>query len=499
MAQKQILEQTQTQQQVQTLTPQQLLVVRLLELPVSDLEQRVRNEVDENPALEPVPADGEGYDDGSSTDDSTADGMQDTSEDYHSQEQYDADERANYANDDDTPDYLLNAGNTQPAETRPMTPGQGESFYDRLTAQMGEYDLTEKQRAIMEYLIGSLDSDGLLRKPVETLADELAIYHNVDATTDEINACIATLQTFEPAGIAARSLQECLLLQLRDPDYRSPLKDLEQKILTDSFDDFTHKRTARLAERYDKTEEEIRAVFDDLRRLNPRPGSALDDTVGQNQQQVVPDFIVTDDGNGNFDVRLNRGEVPQLRVSRSFRDSLDEYNRNRHGMSKSQREAFLYTRGRVEAAQNFINALEQRRQTLLRTMRTIVDLQRPFFTEGDETLLQPMILQDVADKVGVDISTISRVSNSKYVETVFGVYPLKFFFNNRFTTADGKEVSQVKVKSMLRELIDGEDRRHPYSDEALVAMLGKKGYDVARRTVAKYRAQMGIPVARMRK
>lgn len=498
MAQRQILEQTQTQQQVQTLTPQQLLVVRLLELPVADLEQRVKNEVDENPALEPVPADGTDYDsDGEAQD--AAENDFGTPEDYGGQDSYNADERANYASDDDTPDYLLNAPQNRQEETRPMTPGQGESFYDRLMAQMGEYDLTDKQREIMEYLIGSLDSDGLLRKSSDTLSDELAIYHNVDATPDEIDACIRTLQTFEPTGIAARSLQECLLLQLRDPDYRSPQKELEQKILTDSFDDFTHKRTARLAERYGKTEEEIRAVFDDLRRLNPRPGSALDDTVGQNQQQVVPDFIVTDDGNGHFDVRLNQGDVPQLRVSRSFRDTLDEYNRNRHGMTRQQREAFLYTKQRVDAAQNFISAIEQRRQTLLRTMRTIVDLQRPFFQEGDETLLRPMILRDVADKVGVDISTISRVSNSKYVETAFGVYPLKFFFNNRFTTADGEEVSKVKVKSLLRELIEGEDRAHPLSDEALVALLREKGYDLARRTVAKYRGQMGIPVARMRK
>jgi RNA polymerase sigma-54 factor len=501
MPQKQILEQTQTQTQVQTLTPQQLLAVRLLELPVADLENRVKNEIDENPALEPASGEEEGSDVALSGDDAAGEATGDADADgnYEHMDQYNADERANYASDDDIPDYLLNAPADRQTETRPMAPGQGESFYDKLTAQIGEHDLDDKQRSIVEYLIGSLDSDGLLRKPTYAISDELAIYHNIDATDEEIEKCIGVLQSFDPVGIGARSLQECLLLQLRDADNHSPYKDLEIKILTDNFDDFTHKRIERLARRYNMTEDDIRDVFRDLRHLNPRPGSALDDTVGQNQQQVVPDFIVTSNGNGGFDISLNKGDVPELHVSKSFVETYDAFVKNRHKMSKQDRDAFLYTKQRIDAAQNFINAIRQRHDTLLRTMRTIVEMQKPFFQEGDETLLRPMILRDVAGKVGVDVSTISRVSNSKYVETEFGVFPLKFFFNNSLTTAGGEEVSKIKVKSILRELIDNEDKNRPLSDETLVALLKEKGYDLARRTVAKYRAQMGIPVARLRK
>lgn len=501
MPQKQILEQTQTQAQIQTLTPQQLLTVRLLELPVTDLENRVRNEIDENPALEPSSAEEPDADTADRDADAPEGGEEETdgSGNYDGMDQYNADERANYASDDDTPDYLLNAPSGAQGDTRPMTPGQGESFYDKLVAQIGEHDLSDKQRQIVEYLIGSLDSDGLLRKPAYAISDELAVYHNLEATDGEIEQCIGILQSFDPVGIGARSLQECLLIQLRDADNRSPYKDFEIKILTDNFDDFTHKRIERLARRYNKTEDEIRNVFDDLRHLNPRPGSALDDTVGQNQQQIVPDFVVTDNGNGGFDIALNKGDVPELRVSKSFVETYDAFVKNRHKMSKQDRDAFLYTKQRIDAAQNFISAIRQRHDTLLRTMRTIVEMQKPFFREGDETLLRPMILRDVAEKVGVDISTISRVSNSKYVETGFGVFPLKFFFNNSLTTVDGEEVSKIKVKSTLRELVDGEDKNHPLSDETLVALLKEKGFDIARRTVAKYRDQMGIPVARLRK
>lgn len=499
MVQGQSQEQTQVQIQTQTqqLLPQQLLVSRLVELPVADLEGRVQNELDENPALET-----ETRDEADRLDDNSQ-SMNDEGheERYDSVEQYAADRRADYASEDETPDYLLNLPSQRAAmEARPFSPGQGESFYDRLLAQAGEFDLSDKQRSIVEYLIGSLDSDGLLRKPLYAISDELAIYQNIDATEEEIEQCLQVLQSFEPAGIAARSLQECLLIQLRDSNRDPFFKELETNIITKNFEDFTHKRIDRLCMAYGQEKEVIAKAYDDLTRLNPRPGSALDDTVGQSGQQIMPDFVVREENDGTFCVSLNNGDVPELRVSRSFRESMEEYARNKNNLSRQQRDTYTYVKQRVDAAQNFINAIRQRNDTLMRTMQAIVDWQQLFFREGDETLLRPMILKDIATKTGLDISTISRVSNSKYVDTDHGVFPLKFFFNNRFSAGkDGEDVSKAQLAGAIRQLIDTEDKQNPLSDEAIVEQLQAKGYDVARRTVAKYRTRMGIPVARLRK
>jgi len=496
MGQELSQQQTLIQTQTQTLAPQQLLVVRLLELPVADLEGRVRNELLENSALEETPA-GESEEREQTDDrDNEVDGAYD--DEYNTVDSYSADQRADYASDDDMPDYLLNQNNDE-GEQRTFQMGNSDSFYDRLISQLGEYDVSDKQREIIKYLIGSLDDDGLLRKDVAAISDELAIYHNLDATVEEIKEALHTLQTFEPCGIAGRNLQECLLLQLRDEDYGSDCKEVEIQILEQSFDDFTHKRLDKLSERYHLTAEEMKRVYGELTRLNPRPGSGLSDTTGQNMQQIIPDFLVTEDEDGGFVVKLNNGDVPQLRVSRSFKELLDEYSKNRKNMSREQKDAYIYSKQKVDAAQNFINAIRQRQETLMKTMTTIVALQRTFFEEGDESLLHPMILKDVAVRTGLDISTISRVSNSKYVQTDFGVFPLKFFFNDTFVTKEGEELSKVKIKTTLKELISSEDKADPLSDEMLAAMLKKKGYAVARRTVAKYREQLGIPVARLRK
>ena len=458
-SQQQSLIQTQTQ----TLAPQQLLVVRLLELPVTDLEERVCNELVENSALEEAPA---GEEDREQVDEEDKAYDQ---EDYNAENSSDADLRADYASDDDMPDYLLNQNNDS-GEQRTFQMGETDSFYDHLISQLGEYDVSDKQREIIRYLIGSLDDDGLLRKDVGAISDELAIYHNVDATEQEIEEALHTLQTFEPCGIAGRNLQECLLLQLRDEDYHSDRKELEIQMLEQSFDDFTHKRLDKLSEHYHLSEEEIKQVYGELIRLNPRPGSGLSDATGQNMQQIIPDFLVTEDQDGGFVVKLNNGDVPQLRVSRSFKELLDEYSKNRKNMSREQKDAYVYSKQKVDAAQNFINAIQQRRETLMKTMTTIVALQRTFFEEGDESLLHPMILKDVALRTGLDISTISRVSNSKYVQTDFGVFPLKFFFNDTFVTKEGEELSKVKIKTTLKELISSEDKTDPFSDEILAAM-----------------------------
>ncbi len=498
MAQELSQRQTLVQKQVQTLAPQQLLAVRLLELPVSDLEGRVRNELLENSALEEAPTNDENqYDEAVKGDEDATDGLEQDGH-YDSAEQYRADQRADYASDDDTPEYLLE----QPHEAngqRMFQQGNADSFYDVLTAQMSEYDLSERQRQIIEYLIGSLDNDGLLRKDLNVIGDELAIYHNLDATQEELTDCLHILQDFEPCGIAARSLQECLLLQLKNADYHSKWKDIEIQIMEKAFDDFTHKRMERLSERFGLSKENVGQIYEELTRLNPRPGSGLSDTTGANMQQVIPDFIVTRDDEGELSIQLNNGEVPQLRVSRSYRELIDEYSKNKKNLNREQKDAYIYSRQKVDAAQNFINAIKQRQDTLLRTMRAIVSMQEPFFEDGDETLLRPMILKDVAQRTGLDISTISRVSNSKYVQTDFGIYPLKFFFNDTFVTQGGEELSKMKIKNMLKSLIEAEDKAEPLSDDALARMLKEKGYAVARRTIAKYREQMGIPVARLRR
>ena len=498
MAQELSQHQLQVQKQTQTLAPQQLLTVKLLELPVSDLEGRVRNELLENSALEEDSSTDENLHDEHAEDNREEAEDFDHEECYNSDEQYHADQRADYASDDDTPDYLLE----QPhdiGEQRTFQVGSTDSFYDMLTAQLGEYDLTERQQQIIEYLIGSLDSDGLLRKDLNTIGDELAIYHNIDATPEELLECLHVLQEFEPCGIAARSLQECLLLQLKNTDYRSEWKDVEIQIIEKAFEDFTHKRLERLSERFDLNNEDMRRVYGELTHLNPRPGSGLGDSVGGNLQQIIPDFIVTHNEEGGIDIQLNNGDIPQLRVSRSFRELIDEYSKNKKNLNREQKDAYVYSKQKVDSAQNFINAIKQRQDTLLRTMRAIVDMQRPFFEDGDETLLRPMILKDIAQRTGLDISTVSRVSNSKYAQTEFGVFPLKYFFNDTFVTQGGEELSKVKIKSTLKELIEAEDKNEPLSDDALARMLKEKGYAVARRTVAKYREQMGFPVARLRR
>lgn len=494
MAQK--LVQTQSQTQTQTLAPQQLLLVKMLELPVSELEERVRNELMDNAALEECT--GSEADEALAETDTAGDTDGDETDEYGLRDPQSEDALADYLSADDAPDYLLNRA-TEARERNEIPFGESTSFYESLKQQIGEHNLNEHQQTLVEYLIGSLDDDGLLRKDMTDLADELAIYHGIETTPEELEAMRRILLNFEPRGIGACSLQECLLLQLRSPEYRSPYKETEIGILQRNYEDFTHKRWDRIALRFGLDDEALKHVQTELKRLNPRPGAAMDEVAGHNLQTVIPDFLVENDANGDFIIRLNQGDVPELRVSRSFRDSVEAYNRNRNHLNRDQRDAFLYTKQKVDAAQSFIEAIRQRRHTLLATMEAIVELQRPFFEEGDETLLTPMILRDVAIRAGLDISTVSRVSNSKYVQTYYGIYPLKFFFNDKFTTEDGEELSTLHIKNHLRQLIEAENKQHPLTDEQLAAELKTAGYPVARRTVAKYREQLGIPVARLRR
>jgi RNA polymerase sigma-54 factor len=359
-------------------------------------------------------------------------------------------------------------------------------------------NLSEHERDIMEYLIGSLDDDGLLRKQLDTISDELAVYHNIEATTQEVEHVLLMLQQFDPAGIGARSLQECLLLQIeRREDSR--LKSLMEKVITNFFEAFTKKHWHRIQSALKLNDLQAKTLFSELRKLNPKPGASMGETIGRSLQQITPDFIVETQDDGTITFTLNQGELPELKVSQSFVDSMNEYQQNHENMSRQQKEALLYIKKKVDAAQGFIDAIRVRRHTLTVTMQAIIQLQRQFFLDGDESSLRPMILKDVAERTGLDVSTVSRVSNSKYAQTRWGTFPLRHFFSDSYVTDQGEELSTRRIKAALRDIVNAEDKRKPLSDDALTKLMAKQGYPIARRTVAKYREQLGIPVARLRK
>lgn len=482
--------QTQAQQQVQTLSPQQILAVKLLELPTMELEERIHAELLDNPALE----------EGKEAPDN------DTENDYNVDENGDPNPESSedlslgdYRTEDDIPDYKLQENNRSKGEIAEEIPfSDTTSFYEILKEQLSMQDLDAHQKELAEYIIGSLDDDGLLRKSNDTLIDELAIYHGISTTPEELEHIINIIQDFDPAGIGARSLQECLLLQIKRKE-NSLLKQIEYDIIDKYCDDFTRKNKEKIIQRLGISEEQYDAAVAELVKLNPRPGSSLGEAIGKNFQQIIPDFIVETEDDGTILLSLNNHNIPELRLSREFTEMLDEHTRNKNNQSKESKDAMLFLKQKVDAAQGFINAVKQRQQTLMSTMQAIIDLQRLFFQEGDESLLKPMILKDVAERAKLDISTVSRVSNSKYVQTNFGIYALKFFFSDGYTTEDGEELSIREIKRILKELVNGEDKNKPYTDDELADCLKEKGYPIARRTVAKYRQQLNIPVARLRR
>ena len=496
MAQTSRQVQTQTQQQVQTLSPQQIQVVRLLELPAVELEDRVRAELLENPALE------EGKEEAAADDYADTTGADTESPEDGGDTDYDS--LSDYLTEDDIPDYNLQENNRSRDDRAEEIPfSDATSFYETLKEQLGEQDLTPHRRELAEYLIGSLDDDGLLRKSLDSISDELAIYAGVETSPQELEEVLKTIQDFDPPGLGARSLQECLLIQIRrKQEQRSkpdPLLKVEEDIVADCYDEFTRKHWDKIQQKLDIDKETVDQAIREICRLNPRPGASMGEAIGKNMQQIVPDFIVETADDGTVTLSLNNRNVPELRISRDFNTLLEEHTKNKANQSKESREAMMFLKQKMDAAQGFIDAVKQRQNTLMKTMQAIIDLQRPFFQEGDESLLRPMILKDVAERAGLDISTVSRVSNSKYVQTNFGIYPLKFFFSDGYVTEDGEEMSVREIRKILKECIDGEDKTKPYTDDELCELLKQKGYPIARRTVAKYRQQMNIPVARLRK
>ena len=492
-----IMELIQTQEQKlvqqQRLTQQQMMVVRMLEMPLAEFEQAVKTEIDDNPALEVSP------DENAIEPVDSIEPIESTEEQEERQSELDSVlERMTSDDELQTETWNLKPGTSAEADYEEITYGNQISFYDTLKEQMGELELTDKQQQMMEYIIGSLDNDGLLRKSLDTLCDELAIYQNVNTTEKELEEVLELLQSFDPAGIGARSLQECLLLQI-DRKRANPIRLQLREIIADCFDDLMSNRWEKIIQQKKLSNDVVDQLKEEVLRLNPKPGASLGETEGRNVQQITPDFIVDTADDGTVTFSLNRGRVPDLYVSHTFTDMLAEYQHNKSGMNRQMKEAFLYAKEKVDRARNYIEAIKQRRHTLYVTMKTIIDFQLKFFQDGDEGDIRPMVLKDVADRTGLDISTISRVCNVKYCQTRWGTYRLRHFFNEGLRTEAGETLSTRKVKQLLKELIDKEDKSHPLNDDTLSSELKKQGYPVARRTVAKYREQLGIPISRLRK
>ena len=471
--QTQVQQQTQQQQQVQQMLPQQVLLVRLMEMPVEALQHRVELECLENPWLEASPAPSEGGENGE------ADGQFSPPLEGSGEA---AEALFDYRSEDDVPDFLYGPSHSNNAAEF-MSYDDTLSLTDRLRQQMADFELTDHEKELMEYLIGSLDDDGMLPRSVDILVDEAEIYQGITTTREEMEHVLGILQQFDPPGIGARSLQECLIIQVRRLAGQNPLQPLLLKLLTSCFDDFTHKRWQRIETRLHITHTQAEQLRHEVLRLNPRPGGSVGAKSADRSQTIQPDFLVDTDDDSRITVTLARAGQPSLIISPD---------------AEGQQDTFV--RQYVERGQMFINALQQRSEAMTRTMQAIVSFQKAFFLTGDETQLRPMRLEDIAALTGYDISTISRVSNSKYVETPFGTFPLKWFFTHRATlTDDGNDVTARQVMAAMRRLIDGEDKQQPLSDESVTQMLQQEGFNIARRTVAKYRELMGIPTSRMRK
>lgn len=471
------------QRLLQKLSPQQIQVIKLLEIPAIQLEQRIKSELEENPILEMLEEnqDDENYDD---SDDSSSEGDEFSLEDY--------------LNDEDIPSYRLSANNySKDDKLVDMPYSSGISFHDSLIEQLGLADMNEEEKLIAEYIIGNIDEDGYLRRDLLSISDDLAFHNNLEVQLEDLEHYLKLIQDFDPPGIAARDLQECLLLQIRRKK-GSNSTFLAAKILQHTFDEFTKKHYDKILRKFEITESELKDAIDEILKLNPKPGSSYSNPGSKSNQVIVPDFLL-DNIDGELHLSLNQKNVPDLQLNNTYMDLMKTYSVNKSGASKDQKDAMLFMKQKLDSAKWFIDAIKQRHQTLQVTMNEIIEFQKEFFQEGDETKLRPMILKDIADITGLDISTISRVSNSKYIQTHFGIYPLKYFFSEGMQTDTGEEVSTREIKTILKECIENEDKRHPVTDEKLAAILKEKSYVVARRTVAKYREQLGIPVARMRK
>ena len=498
------LSQTLQQKLLQKLSPQQIQLMKLLQVPTANLEERIKEELEENPALE---LDEEKHDDNQEEHDEFSGDNAETEyeEKSGSEEEYENLDVSEYVRegDDDVADYKLRDDNYGDEEQKQIPFKTEASFYETLLNQLGLLKLDEKEQRIAEHIVGSIDEDGYLRRETSSIVDDLAFRQNIIATEQEVEAIIQRIQHFDPPGVAARDLQECLLLQLQRQKDEARLTDGNAKnidiaimALTKYFDEFTKKHYEKIQRGLNINEDQLKEVMQLIIKLNPKPGGNIG-SINKAESYVVPDFFIINNA-GKLELTLNSRNAPELRISEGYRDMMKEYDRGAK-KDKRQKEAVLFIKQKIDAAKWFIDAIKQRQHTLLSTMTAIMNHQHDFFITGDETSLKPMILKDIAEKTGLDISTVSRVANSKFVQTEFGTYRLKFFFSESLSTESGEEVSTREVKKILSDLIEGESKKHPLSDERLTELLQEKGYNIARRTVAKYREQLNIPVARLRK
>lgn len=484
MPQTQGQKQIQTERQLLRLSPQQLQLVKLIEMPVNELEEHIKNEVIDNVALE----EGRGNREIEGSDEDEPLDNEQVASGADSDSIFD-----DYASPDDVPSYLYNQRETERSE---MPIGDTRSFIDDLTAQIAEHDLNEHQIQLIEYLIGSLNNNGFIDRSLSDLADDLIIYQGIETSEEELEQMIKILHQFDPAGIGARNIQECLLIQLE----RENLKDsLEYKIIENYYDEFVTQRTEKLSRELSITADRIHEAFSNLSRLNPYPGISLCESSIDRVQTIIPDFIVETTPDGNISITLNDGDIPELHVSKEYADQLKNYMSNSKNMSRSEKEAFEYTRQKVESARSFIASIQQRHNTLYQTMKAIAHYQKDFILTQDETMLRTMRLADIAEQVGLDLSTISRVRNSKYVLIDGSLYSLDIFFRRSRINAEGEEMEHSLITDTIRQLIDSEDKANPLSDQQLEKLLREKGINISRRTIAKYRGQMGIPSTMQRK
>ena len=460
------------QQKLQTkLSPLQIQTIKLLELPTLELEQRIKKEIEENPVL-----------------------------DEAEPQQGDEDEKRNislsdYSPDDPTPSYKLSVNN-QGKDLKPQynTFSVKESFHQNLEMQLGYRDLDKRTRSIALFIIGSLDNDGYLRRDLDALCDDISFRLNIETSVEELEKILAMIQEFEPAGVGARNLQECLILQLKAKK-GTKAQENALAILEDYFDEFTKKHYTKIISKMGITQEELKAAIDEIVKLNPRPGGQIDDSYVEQAQQIVPDFVL-EEKDGELIMTMPKFSIPELKVNKRYASLLEK---SAGSSDKAEKEAATFVKQKLDSAKWFIEAIKQRQNTLQNTMNAIIDFQHDYFLDGDETKLKPMVLKNIAQKTGLDISTISRVVNCKYIQTHFGIFPLKYFFSEGLMTDSGEEVSTREIKKILMESVEQENKSKPLTDEELVTVLQQKGYRVARRTVAKYREQLNIPIARLRK
>lgn len=485
------------QKLLQKLSPQQIQLMKLLQLPTVALEQRIKEELEINPALEEGSESDEedNKDEIDEDDDGLFDEETDADAEESPKEKEDDFSLDEYMDEDEGYSYREQSNNNSADdERREMPLAQGPGFHDLLLTQLGLQPLDDHHYQVGAYLIGNIDEDGYMRRELDAVVDDIAFSQNITTTEEELKELLELIQTFDPAGVAARDLQECLLLQLQRKVPKTAEVVLAMRVVQEHMDEFSKKHYDKIARRLGVDDESLKRVIREVTNLNPRPGNAASDST-RTVQDVVPDFIVTNN-DGKLDLTLNERNMPELRVSGIYGQMLQEYARSK---DKNSKEAVTFIKQKIDSAKWFMDALRQRQQTLLLTMQTIMEYQYAYFLEGDETSLKPMILKDIADRVGLDISTVSRVANSKYVQTQFGTFLLKTFFSESLSTDSGEEVSTREVKKILSDCIGAEDKHKPLTDDRLAKILKDKGYNIARRTVAKYREQLDIPVARLRK